>query len=109
MLLAERQVLEKVARTLKPATGLGRATEVHAVDRELQSQACRSTVITEAARQPVATLVSLQRRRSVELRRGGHAKTQKRVRSLFLGERSLEVHSRLLPRALLQRCLPSLE
>jgi hypothetical protein len=38
VLLADRHVLEEVARTLEPTASLGGPTEVHAVDRELEGQ-----------------------------------------------------------------------
>lgn len=109
VLFAEGQVLQEVARALEPTAGLGRAAEVQAVDRELEGEACCSTIVAEVAREPVAALVSVQRRRCVELRGGRYAKTQERVGSLFLGECGLELLAGVLPGALLQRRLRGFE
>ena len=47
VLVAERHVLQEVARTLEPAAGLGRAAEEQAVDRELESETRCSTIVAE--------------------------------------------------------------
>ena len=107
VLFAERYVLKQVAGPLEPAAGFGGTAEVHAVDRELEGETCCSTIVAEVARQPVAALVSFQRRRCVELRRRGDPETQKRVRGLFVRECSLELRPSLLPCALPKRRLPS--
>src|SRR6266545_4419611 len=109
VLLAERHVLEQVACALEPAARLGRAAEVHAVDGELEGEPRRAPVVAETARQPVASLVRLERRGRVDLGCGGDTEAEEGSRRLLLGECSLKLRPRFLPRPSLERCLTSFE
>ena len=66
-------------------------------------------IVAEVTGQPVAALVSFQRRCCVELGRGGDTEAEQRVRVLLLRKRSLELRPSLLPGALPKRRLPSFE
>ena len=106
---AERHVLQQVARALQPAARLGRAAEASAVDSELEGETRCAPTVAAFARQPVATLVSIQRRCAVELRPPLPSQDPE-ARQEFLARRAQARSApSFLPRALPKRRLPSFE